>query len=137
MERVVLRKVETHFEPSRYQLVIYYHKSLSIRDIYNKVIKKEPRLSDFKPEKDDRDECAVITHDDGVSYLLINSKTPIGILQHEIIHITTALFDYIDATHTEATDEHYAYQTQCIFEFVLQTLLYKFEVPIKNLLTFN
>ena len=138
MPRIALRRIEKCFEAHRYTLVIYYHKDMSIRDIYNKVIKKEKRLKNFPIETDDRDESAVITHDDGISYLILNSKVPIGTLLHEIIHITTAMFDFIGAEHQEGNDELYAYQCQHIFEFILLwILLDKLEVPTKNLLIFN
>jgi hypothetical protein len=138
MERVVLKRIEKYFESSKYTLVIYYHKDLSIKDIYNRVIKKEKEyLQGNEPETKDRNEALVCPHEDGIAFLIINSKTPLGVILHETIHIASAIFEFIGASHSEGTDELYAYHAQHIFEYIVATMVEKLCITPRNLLTFN
>lgn len=135
MQRVVLKKVTKYFESINHNLVIYYHKDLSINDIYNRVIKREDKLKVFDSETND-DEAALTLVVDSTSFLIINSNTNLGAIHHETNHIIMAAFDFMGSFHTEQTDELYAYHSQHIFEFILKTVTTKFGVSIKKLLDF-
>jgi hypothetical protein len=133
MQRV--KRIGKYFESLNYTLVIYYHKDMSIKDIYNKMIEKEEGLEEVEEETEDSDEASVVSNH-GVSYLALNSKTRIGTILHEVVHIMTSMYEFVGAIHSETTDELYAYQAQHVFEFILKTLIEKFGVPSDNLLVF-
>lgn len=133
-ERVHLKKTVKHFDNFKYSLVIYFHNDLSIKDIYNRVIKKEKALKGDAPETHDRSEAITVIDDEGVAYLIINEDCNLSVIQHEVIHITTAIFDFIGSDHTSATDELYAYTAQHIFEFIAKTMIDKWNVPADKLL---
>ena len=135
MPRIVLKRAAKYFDTINYNLIIYYHKALSIKDIYNKVIKREAKLSESLPEEQDDTAALSLVTEEAYSYLIINSKTTLSQLHHEAIHITTAAFNFIGSRHTEETDELCAYHSHCIFDFILTTLLTKFKIPPRNLLS--
>lgn len=136
--RVILRKVEKYFDSLQYNLTLYYHKQLRINEIYNKVLKKHPHLKELFNEPFTTDPAALImpVDEERRTYLLVNSTTTIGQIQHESNHIAMHSFLITGSSHTEETDELYAYHSQLIFEFILQTMLYKLNVPIKDILLF-
>ena len=138
MPRVVLRKVDKIFEATGYHLFIYYHKDLTVKEIYNKVIQVDKNLKGkgFEPETQDCNVAYTLTNNSGVSILIVNSKTDLAQIHHECVHVTMEMFEYVGAEHTEETDELFAYYSQHVFEFVVRTLMTKFDVPVKNLLSF-
>lgn len=137
MPRVFVKTVTQYLEALKYHLVIYYHKDLSIKDIYNRMIEREEGLEKYEPATEDTDDSLVIVDTKGTAYLVINSQTSSGVILHEVIHIMTAIFEFIGSQHTEETDELYAYNAQYIYEFIVKTMINKWKVSPQNLLNFN
>lgn len=134
MQRVILKKVEKYFDSFQFTLTVYYHKDLSINDIYKRFCKRHPDLSEYNEFGESPGALFIPSGRD--CHLIINKDSTIGILAHESNHIALQIFSEASTAHTEETDEVFCHLSQHIFEFILSTVLYKFGNPIKNLLLF-
>ena len=134
MQRIVLKKAEKYFESFQFTLVVYYHKDLSINEIYKRFCRRHPDLaeySEFGPNPG-----ALFIPSGRESYLIINKLSSVGILAHEANHIALEAFEIADTQHTQETDEVFCHLSQHIFEFLMSTTISKFGNSIKNLLVF-
>lgn len=137
MPRVVLKRVSKYFDALQCTLIVYFHDELSLTEVCERVTKRLPCLKNYDISADEGDGAVTVTvNDQRTAYLLINKRITVGILHHESIHITTHSFSLTGSSHSDETDELYAYHSQLVFEFLLQTVMEKFKVPKEDLLVF-
>jgi hypothetical protein len=136
MQRVFIKRVEKYFDSFQFTLIIHYHKDLEINEIFKRMCKNNPDLKEYYCSAIEPGALVIPLMNENAAHLIINGATTIGMLAHESNHIALDAFQKTGTSHTEETDEVFCYLSQHIFEFILQTVLYKFQNPIKNILLF-
>jgi hypothetical protein len=128
------KKTSTYFESLQYTLYLYYCPGIQVEELFDRLCARNRVFKQFA-NTDAETFASVFVPDpfERAGHLLVEDDMEIGILHHEIIHVTTHAFQLTGSDHTEETDELYAYHSQLFFENTLRLLLTKFKLKISGL----
>lgn len=104
----------------RAELVIVFSSEGSVKQIWEEYKKKHKyfreNTEDFGEDVIVGHAAAVTTSLDRVIYVFLNNQSALSDIHHESIHVTAALFNFIDTRFSAETEETFAYTSTMVFE---------------------
>lgn len=129
------RKIRRHtfkYPHLRQSLEVWYSKTLTIAEMDEYLAQKYPETAAM--ETNDTVDIAALTvapTSDSPIVMLLNNRSSVSDIHHEVIHVTMHFFDNMGQSHNIENDEFFAYTSTSIFEDIVALISERFGGTLK------